>query len=93
MGWLQFCASVVVNLVLGRKHGADPPSAIPDKVAAAYREAGAAAGAPRIEEYDVEVRIRGPSMFLEGVGCCGLSVSVGHGLGRFVCICKVQIVV
>ena len=43
-------------VALGRRHGLDTTSALPDRVAAAYGRAGAAAGAQNIEESDAEVR-------------------------------------
>ncbi|CAL8465680.1 g5216 [Coccomyxa elongata] len=54
MGLFGKFGAALRNVVLGRKHGADPPSAIPVKVAAAYKKAGAAAGAPKILDYNAE---------------------------------------
>lgn len=70
MGIFGSMVLLLLNVVLGRKHGADSPSAILAKVSAAYKKAGAAAGAPKILDFDVEVRIRGASLCLEGVGGC-----------------------
>lgn len=52
MGLFGKFGAALRNVVLGREHGADPPSAILVKVAAAYKKAGAAAGAPKILDFD-----------------------------------------
>ena len=56
MGLLKKFSASVRPVALGRRHGLDTTSALPDRVAAAYGRAGAAAGAPNIEEFDAEVR-------------------------------------
>lgn len=43
---------------LGRKHAVGLAMDMPGRVAAEYRAAGAAAGAPEIRDFDAEVSIR-----------------------------------
>lgn len=71
----KYGSPTVRNVVLFRKHGADPPSAIPVKVAAAYKTAGETAGAPILPDFNAEVRIRRPSLCLGTVGRCETSIS------------------
>lgn len=50
----KFGAAVCLAPVLGRRHGPDPGSGTPDRVAEAYRRAEKAAGAPEILKCDDE---------------------------------------
>ena len=58
MGLLKKFGPAAGPVLLGRNHVQVPMRAMPDRVAAVYGAAGAAAGAPEITEYDAEVSIR-----------------------------------
>ena len=64
MGLFKKFGVPVRPAALGRRHGPDPASGIADRVSVAYGQAGAAAGAPKIEDFNAEVRDLGADLCL-----------------------------
>ena len=64
MGLFKKSGAPVRPAALGRRHGPDAASGIADRVSVAYGQAGAAAGAPRIGDFNAEVRDLGAQLCL-----------------------------